>query len=193
MGPLRDDASFIPATPMAFPHPAAERDVLLPEEKQSFSTWVALRGYLLAASVFAISVLLAGAVIVETKPAIPDPNIELPRAKIAAVQALLDSKLVGERKGDGDRAFCIYGSRDGKIRENLRAAFPVHAETILAEDCDLRARKNHLRPTWLHIGRVTWPNRSYAVVVFAMHGRGEIILHKGADGYEVHKVTWPVR
>ena len=185
--------AFIPATPMAFPHPASVREILLPEEKQSCSTWVALRGYVLAITVFAMSVVLAGAVIVETKPAMPDPDIDSPRAKNAAIRALLDTTLALTPNSLQDTAICIYGDRDASVREEIREAFPAYASTTLAEDCDLRARANKQTPLWLHIGRVSWPNRSYAVVVFAAHGRGEIILHKVADDYELHKITWPVR
>lgn len=193
MALFSDGDAFIPATPMTFPHPASEREILLPEEKQSCSTWVALRGYAFAITVFAMSVLLAGAVIVETKPAMPDPEIDSPRAKNAAIRALLDTTFARTSESQQNTALCIYGDRDVSVRESMRNAFPAHASTTLAEDCDLRARTNKQTPLWLHVGRVSWPNRSYAVVVFAAHGRGEIILHKVDDGFEVHKITWPVR
>lgn len=177
---------------MAFPHPAREREFLLPEEKQICSPWMALRGYCLGAAVFVCGVVLAGVLVWQTKPPVPDPKVEYPLVKAAAVRAVLDAHTAPATRSAHATAICVYADRSAAVRQQLRDALPEYAGSALAEDCEREAHAQQKRPLWLHVGRVTWPNRSYAVVVFAMNGRGEIILHKTPAGYALHDFVWPI-
>lgn len=183
---------FLPATPVVFPHPAAGRELLLPEERMSCSLWTALRSYCVAAVVFMVGVLLAAWVVVQTKPPVPDPAFEYPYVKAAALRAILNAPGAAHLDAEGGVALCVFSDRSANMRALLREALPEYATTVLAEDCEPKARARHQRPFWLHVGRVSWPNRSYAVVVFATHDQGEIILHKTPEGYALHEMVWPL-